>query len=309
MNNLCAELLELCSRSSARAPEGVLRPELRAARPRLPVLEGLLPSFPLRTRAVSFGSALAKFARVSLERSFSGARPCAVTSSYTFRELTRRETKALVEQSRQHDTTVTGALMSAVLFALKDRYPNDSRFAISVPINLRPRIPGRNLEPADLGNYTSVAYLESRLDPDPWQLARNMKTQLEHTVNSDRLLSAVSLIYRTGRMFLRSGKPPFAHAMISNSGVVPLQADYGKYRVSAFRSATSAPMLSADLAFFCNTLHDRLSINLLFSEQVISRREAEGVLAQVYGHLSSLIEAGTEVSGSAGEPKVEEALR
>lgn len=277
MNSLCTELIELCARMHARPP-----------RPKLPVLEQLLPPFPLSKRLLSFSSALNKFARVSLRRSLRGARPSAQHSCYTFCELTQEQTQELMARTRAQDTTVTGALMSSVLSVLKQRYPDESHFAISVPINLRPRILGRTLEPADLGNYTSVAYLESGLHGSFWQRARDLKTQLDETVSSDRLLSAVSLIYRAGRFFLRAGKPPFAHAMISNSGLVPLQRDYGKFRTTAFRSATSAPMLSADLSFFCNTLHGRLSINLLFSEEIVSRSEAERVLDQVKASLTTL---------------------
>ncbi|MFT3923893.1 MAG: DUF962 domain-containing protein [Myxococcales bacterium] len=235
INQLCAELLELCA-----------RPEVGMARPALPVLERMLPEHGLQARLLGFGAALTTFARVSFGRALSGGRRCAESSSYAYRELDPEQTRGLLEQARRHETTLTGILLAAVTQVLAERYPDERRYAISVPINLRSRLRGRALSAEDLGNYTSVAYLETRPNTDPWRLAALLKRKLDTIVASDRLLSAVSLIYRTGRLCLRPGRPPLAHAMLSNSGIVPLRRDYGAFRTLAFRSATSAPMLSAD---------------------------------------------------------------
>jgi hypothetical protein len=69
---------------------------------------------------------------------------------------------------------------------------------------------------------------------------------------------------------------------------VPLSADYGRFRTVGFHSATSVAMLSADLGFFCNTMHGRLCVNLVFSEKVISRSDAELVIESVVSALTQL---------------------
>jgi hypothetical protein len=277
MNNLCAELLELCARGTAKP-----------ARATLPVLERLLPAYSSWTRAVSFGAALARFGGLTLSRALFEERPWAGSSSYTFMELSAAETRALVQHARAEQTTVTGCLMSAVALTLQEVRPRAPRLAISVPINLRPRIPERALEPDDLGNYTSVAYLSAPRQGSPWDLARELKARLDRAASPERLLPAVGLIYRSGRAMVRPRKPPLAHAMISNSGVVSLRRDYGSFRPVAFRTATSAPMLSADFSLFCNTLHDRLTVNLIFSEEVVPRSAAEQVLARIRARLTAL---------------------
>lgn len=270
MNQLCAELVGLLA---GHAPE--------APRPLRPVLEGMLPRYPLSVRIAGFLPSLAIFARTGLERVLFEKRVRARVTRHVFLELDAADTKALVARARQEGTTVTGALLSAVAFAVRGARPDARRIAVSVPVNLRPRIPDAGLASSDLANTTSVAYLETRARGDRWDVARRLKAGLDEVAGSFRILAALPLVYRGGRMVVSEGKAPFAHAMISNSGVVPIETDAGRFRVRAFHSATSAPMLSADFAFFCNTLDDRLTINLVFAQEVVSPDLAERVLADV----------------------------
>ncbi|HEY6877969.1 MAG TPA: hypothetical protein VI299_08110, partial [Polyangiales bacterium] len=132
----------------------------------------------------------------------------------------------------------------------------------------------------DLGNYTSAVYFSADARADFWSNARAIKRQLAHQVSPARLLAASSLVYRTGSLFVRRRRA-LADAMISNSGLSPLARDYGAFRVLAFYSGTSAPMLSADYAFFCNTFDGRLTINLIHAPQQVTRERAQAVLERV----------------------------
>jgi hypothetical protein len=281
MNSLCAELLELCAGRAARP-----------VRPRLPPLSELLPRSSLGQRVASFGAAFGRFARLAASRRrHEPARPArtsALSSAHAVAQLGREQTSGLVARCRLARTTVTGAIMAAVAMALRDAQPHTPRLALSVPVNLRPHLEGHALSPGDLGNYTSVAYLESPARGPFWELARELKGQLEDAVAPDRLLPAVDWTYRSGRRFVRPGRPPFAHAMVSNSGIVPLERDLGSFRPCGFYSASSAPMLSADISFFCNTLHGRLSLNLVYSEELLSRDRAQRLLARVHRTLTAL---------------------
>lgn len=274
MNSLCHELLEILAQ----------RP-LQAAQPQLPVLAELLPEIEPWKQLSSFSYSFANFAYIGMRRALQGKRPAARTSSYLVTSFGKQETKALIERARSEGTTVTGALMAAAAITLREREGEASQLAISVPVNLRPRITHRALSARHLGNYTSVAYLRAQNQGSFWPLARDLKEKLETTVGGERFLAAVKLIYSSGRRLVRGGRPPLAHAMISNSGLVPLQRDYGAFEVRAFYSATSAPMLSADFSFFCNTFDGSLTVNLLFSEETVSRQSAAQILAKVRAQL------------------------
>ena len=270
MNSLAAELLELCTRAPSRAP-----------RKRAPVLDELLPQASASEVARGFGAALTKFARVALHRRLHEQRIAGITSAHEFASFERNETLRLVEQARRHDTTVTGALMAAVMLAIRERTPNTPRLALSVPVNLRPRLLHVDLSPEDLGNYTGAVYLETHGRNELWSLSRTLKGELDRAVNGEQLLAAAPLVYRMGSLLVRENKPALAHAMLSNSGVVPIKRDYGPFKATAFYSATSAPMVSADMCFFCNTFDGRLCVNLVFALEVLSRRDAAAVLARV----------------------------
>ncbi|HEX5659529.1 MAG TPA: hypothetical protein VFX59_20175 [Polyangiales bacterium] len=261
INSLCAELLALCAQQTARP-----------ARPLHPVLDRMLPSYTPRQRARAFTGSLLRMARFALRRSA----PRALSTAYLHVELSEASTTRLIERARKEATTITGALMAAATGGL--------RTALSVPVNLRPHLPELSAE--DLGNYTSATYLEAQPNTDFWSSARALKRSLAVAVEPANLLAATSLVYRTGALFVRRQRP-LAQAMISNSGLVPFARDYGAFQPVAFHTGTSAPMLSADYAFFCNTLHGRLSINLVYAPQVVRRGQAERKLARVRAALEA----------------------
>ncbi len=275
MNSLCSELLDILAG----------RP-LKPVQPVLPVLQDLLPEISRKKQALSFGHSFANFLRIGAERSLKGKRNAPETSAYLTASLSREQTARLMAEARKAGTTVTGALMGAVTVVLRNRPEATSELAVSVPINLRPRMTGRKLDARHLGNYTSVAYLRAPTRGELWSIARSMKQRLDETAEGERLLAAANLIYRMGRRFVRGGRPSLAHAMISNSGLVPITRDYGAFRVVAFHSATSAPMLSADFSLFCNTFDGALTLNLLFSEEAVSRKDAEQVLSDLLSQLT-----------------------
>lgn len=274
INQLCAELLELCA-------EGVAQP----VRPTLPVLEAMLPPYPATIRVMYFAKALAGLAGLNLLRRVYERRTPARGTAYLSAQLSASETRGLLARAQLQRTTLTGALMAALLRSARAVY-RTPRLALSVPIDLRSRVPGQALSSEDLGNYTSVAYLTSSARAAPWELARTLRAQLERALQPDRLLSTVSSIYRWGRRLLGPKRPPSAHVMLSNSGVVLLRREYGRFRIRDFFSADSAPMLSADFAFFCNTFDGRLTLNLVYSERLASRAKAQEVLDRVRRHLT-----------------------
>ncbi len=270
MNSLCAELLALCA-GAPRLP----------VRPTLPVLEALLPSFSWPRRLTSLGGSLARLTRVSVERRLREPRTAGRTSAYAFTRLSRERTAHLVARARLAGATVTGVLMAAALLAVRTVRRATPRLALSVPVNLRARLPARAVQPEDLGNYTGAVFLEAQTSDGLWELARALKADLDRAASGDALLAAAPLAYRAAAWLVRAEKPPLAHAMLSNSGVVPLQSDYGAFRPLGFFSASSAPMVSADFCVFCNTLDSRLCVNLVYAKEIVTRDEAEGVLTRI----------------------------
>lgn len=270
LNALCGELLELCSDGPSPSP-----------RPWQPVFDRLLPPFSTREHGARFASVLATFARIGLLRTLFEKRKVARGTSVLIEELSERDTRQLATIARREQTTITGVLMAAALQAVREVRALTPKLAVSVPINLRTRIADQDLNADDLGNYTSVAYLESSARQPLWPLSRALKAQLNKTALDAGLLAATPLVYRVGRRFVRAGKPTLAHVMLSNSGKLPVRESYGALRVRNIFSASSAPMLAADFSLFCNTLSGRLCINLVFSEQVATRATAARVLRRI----------------------------
>jgi hypothetical protein len=276
VNALCAELLGLCAGDSLGARQ---RP--------LPVLDGLVPAFGVVPRAFDFGRALASFLRAAVSRRAYERQAAGRTTRFLTCALTRAQTEALTARCRAEQTTLTGALMAAAADAVRTHRVTAPRLLLALPVNLRPHLPQHQLTPDDLGNYTNVAHLDAGgADDEFWTSARALKGRLSQVATRRRLLAALSLTYRTGRFFVRPSRPPFSHALISNSGIAPLRRDYGAFRALDFFSANSAAMLSADFAFFCNTFEGRLRVNLVFLEEVVGVEVARRVLEALRAELA-----------------------
>ncbi|MET0340466.1 MAG: hypothetical protein ABW252_05660 [Polyangiales bacterium] len=275
MNALSAELLALASGEPAGA-----------ARPARGPLTALLPAFPARVRVRAFARQLSRFAGMTALRRALDRVPGGATTCFESDVLSHAETDALRMRARAEGTTVTGALMAAALIAAQAQR-GTPRLGLSVPVNLRPRLARAGLTASDLGNYTNVAYLVARRSDALWPLARALKATLSEVTADEALLAPLPLVYRAGRLFVRARRPPFAHALVSSSGIVPLAEDYGAFRARDFYSATSSAMLSADLGFFCNTFDGRLRLNLVFAEEVLSREAARAALAKARDVLAS----------------------
>jgi hypothetical protein len=268
VNALCAELLALCAGES-------VGPALRP----LPVLDELLPPFGVVRRALDYGRALATFGRAAVLRRAHESRSAGRITRFLTSALTLEQTQALLARCHAEQTTLTGALMAASLRAIQTVRVTSPRLLLALPVNLRPHLPQHALTPDDLGNFTNVVHLDGDGGRDEfWSNARALKGSLAQVATSRRLLSSLGLIYRTGRLFVRRSRPPFAHALLSNSGIVPVRGEYGAFRAVEFFSANSASMLSADFALFCNTFERRLRFNLVFLEEVVEPRIAGQVL-------------------------------
>ena len=283
LNALAAELLSLC----AGAPDA---PPRRALGP----LDALLPRFSVRTQLAGFAVTLVRSLRMLLLRNVYERRRAGKTTRFVSKRMSRRATERLVARARAEHTTVTGALMAATLQALTELRVTSPRLALSLPVNLRPYLSEHAIESADLGNFTNVAYLEAPRAGALWPRARSLKQALMHATKPERLLAALVLTYRTGRLFVRASRPPLSHVLISNSGVVPFVSCSPSFRPVDFFSATSAAMLSADFGFFCNTLDGQLRINLVFLEEVVAPEVGLRMVERVAALLAALGDADAQ---------------
>lgn len=270
MNALTAEIVETLAGASVAPP-----------RPTRPVVEAMLPPADGWTRVASMAAALGRFARAGIVRRLVEPRRLGYSSSHVHVELDRETTEALVHRARRERTTVTGALLAAAALTVESRSRLASPASISIPINLRSRLASAALLPDDLGNYTNATYLCAASEGGAWARARILKRQLDEAMEDDASVISMPIVFRAAGRMLKERRPPLAHVMMSNTGTVPLRSRYGDLHVKSFLSATSAPMLTADFAFFCNTFDGRLFINLVHADELVTTDEARRVITEV----------------------------
>lgn len=221
------------------------------------------------------------------------------------RTLTPAETRALGEQARAAGASVHGALCAALLlstaataYAAEVAAATPTTVGCFTALNLR-----EQLDPpvaSDLGLYISQVTTFHRIVPPPplWQLAREVKKELQETLQSGEQYLTMPLIglfipwgNDPGPRFIRrfDGGSPAALG-VSNLARPPIPSDYGPLRIENFSLAAGVSVVG-QLMGIVTTWEDQLNLNLVFSEPLVSRARAEqiadGALAELRAALAA----------------------
>lgn len=191
------------------------------------------------------------------------------------RDLQPPTTRALARAARENGTTVHGLLGAAMLraaFAAGDGRPV---LGFGSPVNLR-----RRLSPPvgdDVGLFITMVASLHRLDPMPdfWDLARDVRDQLQGMVANGDVFAAIPVQARAlarvapwlgrgvagARRFVRLMRAIWLDGVgISNLGRLTIASRYGDIAVEAV-GFCAAPTIFGDLVAFAATLDGRLCLH------------------------------------------------
>ena len=221
------------------------------------------------------------------------------------RTLPPEQTRALGQRARAAGASVHGALCAALLLATAE-VAYAAELAAATPttvgcftaLNLR-----EQLEPPvgeGLGLYMSQVTTFHRIVPPPplWQLAREVKEQLRTTVLSGEQYLTMPLIgllipwsSPPGPRFIRrfDGGSPAALG-VSNLARPPIPHRYGPLTLEDLHLAVGVSVVG-QLMGQATTWEDRLHLNLVFSEPLVSRARAERILDGALAHLRAALAA------------------
>ncbi|HEY9845252.1 MAG TPA: hypothetical protein V6D03_03555, partial [Candidatus Caenarcaniphilales bacterium] len=214
-------------------------------------------------------------------------------SGMVHRKLDKSLTQQLVAYCKQQKTTVQGALGAAMLFAVARQITAGEKIPVCVScrsiVDLRKR-----LEPVvsdeHLGVLASsvISFHRLRTSTLFWDLAREVKQQLEAGLDRDHLFSVV-LMFKQMILFLLAHphQVPVTVA-ITNVGRVDIASVYGQFELEEISLVTSLAAFGGVFAAGVSTFKEKMLLNFMFSEPSISQEKVEMLANEV---VSCLVDA------------------
>lgn len=211
----------------------------------------------------------------------------------------------LGDLARKNETTIHAVLCAALLLSTVDAAFADEKqkqepltLGCWSAVNLR-----HELEPSvgeELGLYISQVTTFHRLlkkgqpSPSLWQLAREVKDQLGRTLKNGEQYLTLPMIglfipygKNPGPRFVRrfDGASPAAIG-VTNISRLPIPSTFGPFVLDNFHMVVSPSVVTRVLAAI-TTFADRLNLNLLYAEPLVSRARATAIADGALGYIES----------------------
>lgn len=196
------------------------------------------------------------------------------------RKLNKNATTQLVTACRNEKTTVQGALCAALLFAaariIRDGNKENLLLSCHSSIDLRrrfePQVNRENLGLLALG-ITSLHNVD--INMPFWDLARDVKRQLEVGLKSEDIFSSVLISRKIYESFLsRPNEVPVTVA-VTNIGRVDITDDYGLFKLEEISFVSSQAVFGGVFGAAVTTFQETMILNFYFSKPSISQERSE----------------------------------
>lgn len=230
---------------------------------------------------------LEKLAPINLRR-------CGWVTVQLDKELTRR----FINLCRQEKVTVQGALCAALMFATAKKSSLENRKDICVSCNSYVDL-RKHLSPVassdNMGVLASwvITWHTIKSNTSFWELARDVKQQLNTSLKSDDIYSVVLMSHMMLEYYLAWPNQGIMTADISNIGRVNIPRDYGKFKLEEISFMVGAA-LAVSNTMCVTTFEEKMILNFTYPEPLISRETVENIANQVLYYLSVDSGVGSE---------------
>jgi hypothetical protein len=207
--------------------------------------------------------------------------------------LEPEQTERLRKVSRDHGTTVQGALTAALSLAVGERAERQGRKKIAVhsPINLRKHMDPQVVD--EIGNFAAGTTTWVPCRQDFWETARHIKGDIERALARGAPFANERLGRGAKRATPRTKPRWLALRLWPDFGVTNLglfaapETDLGR----ALREMHVIVALPVMETFVCGTVtvHGRLFCDVMFCPDDVPRSEIDALAASARAHLASVL--------------------
>jgi NRPS condensation-like uncharacterized protein len=218
-------------------------------------------------------------------------------SSIVQKKLSKENTIQLLEFCRKEKTTVHSALCAAMMLAVAKQIRGENRAKLNLScrsnIDLRKRLqPEVNNENLGVIVSGTVSFHTLRKNTSFWNLARDVRRQLELTLKSEDIFSAVLMSKKIYRSILsRPDKAPVS-VNVTNVGRINIPVDYGSFKLEEI-SFVSAQRAFGNISIAATTFQGIMILNFMFSEPLNSKERVEALANDVISYIVDTIDTST----------------
>ncbi|MDY6805469.1 MAG: condensation domain-containing protein [Cyanobacteriota bacterium] len=202
------------------------------------------------------------------------------------RQLDADFTQKLINLCRQENTTVQGALGAAMMLAVakKIKSGQKTRVFCRTYVDLRKR-----LKPAisdeNLGILVSSLTSFHSTNSSFWELARDLRQQLEVGLNRSDVFSPVLIIRKIVELALNQSDRAVVTVAITNIGQVNIPRVYGQFELSEISFVPSVTAFGGIFTAAVTTFDGKMFLNFPFSKPALSNKTMETLADSALSYL------------------------
>ncbi|MGP0129439.1 MAG: phthiocerol/phthiodiolone dimycocerosyl transferase family protein [cyanobacterium endosymbiont of Rhopalodia musculus] len=203
-------------------------------------------------------------------------RSCGITQRYLAPENTRK----LIKLCKLENTTVHGALCSAMLIAVANKLRKDKSRKINIScasyVDLRRRIKPE-IAPENMGMFTSFLTSFHTLKSEIlfWGLARDVTRQINKGLKRKDMFKPLFFLRKIVENFLANPETTFATISVTNIGRIKIPEAKGILTLEEISFVPSNVVFNRIFTVAVATFNEKMSLNFTVSQPSISQETLE----------------------------------
>lgn len=212
------------------------------------------------------------------------------TCDVIYKQIEPTILQSLIERCRAENTTIQGALCSAMLLAATDKIRKDKSQKINVfcrsYVDLRRRL-SPVIDNEKLGSLASAVSTFHTINSqtDFWQLAREVKQKVQQGIQRGDMFNIILMFSQALNALLSSAHKAPSAVEVTNLGQVDIPVNYGSLELEEISFMPSQGVFGGVFFAAVTTLRGKMMLNFVFSEPSLSKATIEDLVDQTMSHL------------------------
>ena len=210
------------------------------------------------------------------------------------RKLAPELSVKIINQCRQHQVTVQGAIAAAMLISVTNQIRTPEQPIIKAVcrngVDVR-RLFDADVKPEKLGVFAAPIATSHQISDRPsfWDLARDVVQQINTGIaNQDAFFNLRILDQLLGYLANHPDQLDASTADISNIGKLDIEETYGEFELTEISFVTSNRVFANSILVAVSTFRRQVILNFVSSEPSVSQQTREAIASNVVDYLTNM---------------------